>query len=497
MAAQTSPDAPVELLCPECRYNLTVVPSDRCPWCGWIIDREALLSSAGPRPTGQRLGVVAAAGVVGAGSLLVALSLGTGGKHLELRDAVILFAVLLAAGGHGALAVTAAVPGGHWPLRARELRAILAMAGWVSILAGAIGSTQALDFAPTPRIVEGVKVNGVLELVLTSALFTLPGWSLLILRMISFRAGAAAEAPAEETPSGPPHPRRRGGAPFLVEFARTYRRDQVTPQNSTVTRARSPALEAAVARIWECEHALAQDEGKILYNGELGRLVRAEADPDGLRLHLGCTSYREFVGTNLHNATAVGGEGAEHFADPLGISAVVVTLDGWLALGRRGRRVAHHPGRLHPFGGMLEPADRRAGGGYDAFAGAARELMEEAGVRAHEISDLIVVGMVRDLAIHQPELIFEASIRLSRAELEAVFDPRRGDGEHTAIELVADEPEALVAFLERSDSATPVAQATLLLRGRHTWGAAWFDSACLCLYGELPAQPAPAPPVAG
>jgi 8-oxo-dGTP pyrophosphatase MutT (NUDIX family) len=267
-----------------------------------------------------------------------------------------------------------------------------------------------------------------------------------------------------------------------VEFARVFRREQVRQRVSSAVRPRSPLLAAAVARIWESELALAEDADRELYNGELGRFISAEVGEDSLRFTLGCISYREFLGTNLFNAAAVGREGVEYFADPLGVSVVVVTLDGWLALGRRGRRVAFHAGWLHPFGGMLESSDRQPKGTYDLFGCARRELMEELGARAHEIGETLVLGLVRDRAIHQPELIFRSAIKLKRGELDAVFDPRFSDGEHDAIEFVADTPDGVMEAIETVDSVTAVAQASLLLHGRDRWGEEWYASARRRLY---------------
>lgn len=486
MPEEPTESTEVELRCPECDYNLTVAVSGRCPSCGWRIDAAELVAASQSRPSAQRIGVIIAAAVMSGGSFLAIMFLGVFGKKLNLLDGVIIFAILLAAGGHAALAFATAWSGRAWPLRPPELRAMLTMAGSVSMLAALIGATQALDFEPTPRVVKGVKVNGTLEFGLTALLFTFPGWSLLLLRFLSFRPPVSRTTSSEKQEGAPASSRKRPGAPFLVEFARCYRREQVTRRTSTATRARSAALEAAVARIWESELALAREGDRELYNGELGRLVRADAVADSLCLELGCTSYREFLGTNLLNATAVHKEGARHFADPLGVSVVVVTLDNWLAMGRRGRRVAFHAGWLHPFGGMLESTDRAPEGTYDVFGCARRELIEEAGVRAHEIADLIVLGMVRDRAIHQPELILRAAIKLRRSELDVVFDPRLSGGEHNAIEYIPDTPDGIIEAIEEIGSVTPVAQAALLLHGRDRWGEGWYESACRRLYESLP-----------
>jgi 8-oxo-dGTP pyrophosphatase MutT (NUDIX family) len=170
----------------------------------------------------------------------------------------------------------------------------------------------------------------------------------------------------------------------------------------------------------------------------------------------------------------------------LGISSTVMTRDGFLVFGRRGDRVAFHAGHLHTFGGLLEPSDRNTSGRFDVFGAAIRELVEELGVRRDEVVEFLVTGLVRDRSILQPELLFEANLTLSRAELTARFDPTLPGQEHTGLEFVHDEPEATVAFLRRSTPVAPVAAAAMLLHGRHAWGADWYEQSCYVLYGELP-----------
>ena len=99
---------------------------------------------------------------------------------------------------------------------------------------------------------------------------------------------------------------------------------------------------------------------------------------------------------------------------------------------------------------------------------------------------MIAAGLVRDRALHQPELLFEATSILTRDDLRKRFDPQLSHAEHTAIEFVHDDPDAIIPFLERAAPVTPVAQAAMLLHGRYNWGADWYEQACYVLYGEMP-----------
>ena len=56
------------------------------------------------------------------------------------------------------------------------------------------------------------------------------------------------------------------------------------------------------------------------------------------------------------------------------------------------------------------------------------------------------------------------------------------------MDTVHDEPEGMVAFLQRSAPVAPVAAAAMLLHGRHSWGTDWYEQSCYVLFGELPAK---------
>jgi len=467
------------LHCPECDYNLTGAPGDRCPWCGWEIDVEALVAMALEGGHARRLGVAATALVVGIGSLVALASRLLQSRPTSKWDAFIVLAVLSAAGGHLALGVRALLSVGQWPMRARSLAEILGYAGYLSMILGLFGAASVFGDVPTQRIVRGVQVNGVLEYVILALLLAMPGCALLVLRMVSFRATGTRPRSTTVTDHS-------SGAPYFIEFFQRFTREQLSERWNAAPRPTTPVIEGVIARTWETELALARDGERMLYNGDLIRLVEARVTPTQLQLELGLTCYRDFLGTNLHNAATVRRNGEAHLANPLGISSTVITRDGSLVFGRRSGQVAFHAGHLHTFGGLVEPSDRDSDGRFDVFGAAVRELVEELGVRKDEIGEIIIAGLVRDRSILQPELLFEATLMLSRAELAARFDPTLPGQEHTGLEFVHDEPEAIVPFLRRSTPVAPVAAAAMLLHGRHAWGTDWYEQTCYVLFGELP-----------
>ncbi len=475
-----------DLVCPECDYQLIGVTGDRCPWCGWTIDPRELAASASSRHSRLRWGVAGSALVVGAGSLVALKAMLGNAAGLAWRDGLAVIAVLMAAVGHLALSAVIAMHRRRWPMRAGETARILRFVGWLSIASAVAAATVVLSVAPTPRVVRGVQVNGILEFVMTAVFLAMPGVLLLMLRMVSYRSagqgllawfdGRSSDAQSLDV-----------GAPFIVEVDRPFVETQVDRADIDESRPTSPVVEELIARTWEAETRLAAESGRTLYNGRLARLLSAEATTDRLYLRFAETCYRDFLCTNLLNARKVARIHRAMLADAVGTSSIVLTTDGYLVLGRRSDRVAFHTGFLHTFGGMLEAADR-TNDGYDVFSGARRELMEELDLRAFEITNMTLTGLVRDRAILQPELVFDASVSLGKRELADRFRHDLSGGEHLAIEFIADDPDGVVNFLSRAAQVAPAAQGALLLHGRHQWGAAWYDRACLSLYGGLPAS---------
>jgi hypothetical protein len=147
------------------------------------------------------------------------------------------------------------------------------------------------------------------------------------------------------------------------------------------------------------------------------RLEQWTGTASSLELALSRTSYRVFLGTNLHNAALADRYGPQVLANPVGLSTLIQSADDFLLLGRRSSSVAYYPNRIHPFAGALEPADN-----VDVFAEARRELKEELAMGAEQIDELRCIGVVEDRALRQPELIFVARSNLPRERIESKLD---------------------------------------------------------------------------
>jgi len=474
-----------ELHCPECQYNLTGLASPRCPWCGWRVDLAQLAASpAGTRA--RRLSAMAACVVVGVGSIASIMSLAWPGlAALSVRDGLAIIGAVVGALGHLYLAALLGLTRRLWPLRRDDNHTVLRVLGWFCIVLAVVGATPLLRV----RIVRGLAVTSVFEFVLVALFYAMPGWTLLVMVMLAFRhepARSRSNDNALRASGVPPRP----FVPFVIDAVGAFEPDRIAQSWSDRPRPTTPAIEAAITRTWEAETAVAPDEGRQLYNGKLVRVQGWRIDAGRLSFTFGPTTFREFLGTNLHPDAAVKQAGEEFLANPLGVSATVITRDGRLAFGRRSDNVAYHAGFLHTFGGMLDENDRAPDGAYDVFGSIGREVCEELGVTSAQIVNVRSVALVRDAALRQPELLFDVTITLDATELESLFSPGE-DGEHTRLELIEDTPEAAIAFLEGFDRVAPVAQAALLLHGRTVWGRQWYERISLLRYGEVP-QAAPA-----
>lgn len=259
---------------------------------------------------------------------------------------------------------------------------------------------------------------------------------------------------------------------------------------------RSHALPAdareIIERAWR--DATAQP-GVKLFDGPMCRLESwpaIDASRDGrLRLAFSTTSYKVFFGTNLSHPELADRYGPAVLANPLGVSPALETADGFLLLGKRNHAVAYYPGRIHPFAGSLEATDldgtdppirplQRAStdpasdpappdAGPDVFAAVRRELAEELSLTDADLELIRCTGLVEDLRLRQPELIFRVRTSLSRAQVMAQVDP----DEHHAGWAVPATPDG-VAQAVREPLLTPIAVASLLLWGRSAFGDAWL-----------------------
>jgi 8-oxo-dGTP pyrophosphatase MutT (NUDIX family) len=260
--------------------------------------------------------------------------------------------------------------------------------------------------------------------------------------------------------------------PFILDFFGEFPAEKVRVVWHESAGAEDPQIERLKAA-WPEHVAEAVQQGRVLFNGPMVRWLGHRVDGGQLVIEAGPTDYATFYCTNYLNHALGDRIGWERFANPIGISANVITSDGWLLYGRRNQKVACHAGWVHPFGGTVDPTDRDEDGGLDLFAGMARELREELNLSDDELAELVCLGMIRDPEIRQPELVFDARVCCSRAELEARIQP--DDAEHIDIAVCADDADVYLDFLRRERQITPIAIGSLCLHARRVHGEALYD----------------------
>ena len=270
--------------------------------------------------------------------------------------------------------------------------------------------------------------------------------------------------------------------PFVIEVCARFSPEQLRTSYDPAPRPTTPQLEGLIAVEWERQTVLARQAGRLLFNGGLLRYIEHEASldprPEHRRLHLtvGPTCYRDFVGTNLFNRHRVEELGRHRFANPIGTTATLVSSDGLICYGLRSNRVAYHGGHVHTFGGALEEQDLNSAGQVDPFASLCRELTEELALHRDELDDLCCVGLIRDKEIHQPELLFEARLRMTAKELSRRWDTAEARDEHDGLVTLPDRPDAIMPFIHSCGPIAPVAIGALVLHGRLTWGEQGYQA---------------------
>lgn len=243
-----------------------------------------------------------------------------------------------------------------------------------------------------------------------------------------------------------------------------FPRGQVRTQLVDSTRPCIAEVEAIIERAWQ---ETSRRPGVMLFDEPMCRLESFHAAADQLTLLVSRTSYKTFVGTNYVNPQLAQRYGSQVLANPLGISSLVESGDGWVLLGRRSASVAQYPLRIHTFGGALQIEEAA-----DVFATAERELAEELNLRGDDAPQIVCIGLVEDQSLRHPELIFHVTSPLGRAQIERSLD----QAEHSAAVAIEGKPDA-VRSAAADPAFTPVAAGALLLWGRDQFGADWFDAA--------------------
>ena len=264
---------------------------------------------------------------------------------------------------------------------------------------------------------------------------------------------------------------------FFLDVVRQFAREELAVRWTDRPRSTNDEIERLIEDAWHRAELNAEANDRTLFDGPICRLVDYSVRGHRLHLTLGATTYREFVGTNCAHADLWCRFGPEVLANPLGVSAAVVTTDGYVLLTRRSERVYAYPGRIHPVAGTVRLAPDSTGP-PDPVAAVIDEIHEELGLPADALGPITCVGLVRGKRLVQPDVIFEVPVATDVESLRAAAAGASGADENDRLEPILNESGAVVAYLEAyCEQMTPVASATLLLHGQRHWGTGWFTAA--------------------
>ncbi|WVT71921.1 NUDIX hydrolase [Sinorhizobium chiapasense] len=169
------------------------------------------------------------------------------------------------------------------------------------------------------------------------------------------------------------------------------------------------AVEAARKSNWDVVRA----KRPSAFDGALLRMASHQLEDGRLIVSANRTSFSAYLVTR-HPEFIVEHTDAER-ADPLGLTAIVLTADDQVIVTVRSLAADQNPGGLYLIGGYAEPA--ASDGPVDLFNEAAREIEEEIAVSDINRSRSFAVGLAYDPVFCHPELFLLMSSKSAAASI--------------------------------------------------------------------------------
>lgn len=313
-----------------------------------------------------------------------------------------------------------------------------------------------------------------------------------------------------------------------------YRPDQlVITYDPSLRMPTTPAIQQWMDTLWQQKLASAQQEGYPLYDSQLFRFVHAEtwhegqgegdrveasptrtfydgehptlyssglvprspspgigdaplqsgdpslpspSDRDRLHLVLGDTSYKEYTTTRVPEFAH--GYSRQELSNALAVCSVIETSDGYILYERR-RKVAVYVGRYHVIGGFFERnLDTTMTSATSAtnpapFVAIRREIREETGILAADITEQYCLGAVYDLATPHAEACFLTRLRIPLNEVHQRIP--EDDEIQQLLSLYVTQESLRDFILTNHGNISATGESNLLLYGAVKFGEGWFD----------------------
>ncbi|XP_001378489.1 uridine diphosphate glucose pyrophosphatase NUDT22 isoform X2 [Monodelphis domestica] len=211
-------------------------------------------------------------------------------------------------------------------------------------------------------------------------------------------------------------------------------------------------------------------------------------DPGGpcLKLLMGLTSYRDFLGTNWAGSAgrlrcqgkADWGDAQAYLADPLGVGAMLGTSDGCFVFLRRSLKVAEAPGLIDVPGGHPEPQALFPGESprhedlpedlvvRELFSSILQEIRDEVNLPLSALSRPLLLGIARnETSAGRASAEFSVSCSLSSEQVRTLY--RTGGLEaHESTDIIFMESRRVRRLQEEAEAwaeLCPSAKGAILL----------------------------------
>jgi hypothetical protein len=231
-----------------------------------------------------------------------------------------------------------------------------------------------------------------------------------------------------------------------------------------------PSAEKFIDEAWDAYVRASTDAKITVYNGRVFHLDSFEWENLRLSLTLSDIDFRSCIGSGTNQFVAAFPHGPQ--ANPLSVSAALVTIDGHIVLERRSRTDARRL-RYHVIAGFMERQVDALDSHPNPFDTLRREVREELGLILE--SPVYGTGLVR--AVYGSELCFYCRLPISFERLLEIKANSETDCEIDVLETLDDSPAAVASFLARHTADfVPSGRACLLLYGREAYGEHWYDS---------------------
>lgn len=179
-----------------------------------------------------------------------------------------------------------------------------------------------------------------------------------------------------------------------------------SPQSITVTYSGVETISENYQSLVDAYWIQYLTENPSSYDGDLLRLSAVEAFSESINFFVKRTKFSRYVATRDAASPLVK---LGYRAEPLGMTALVSTLDGRYLVTRRSLNTDQNPGLFYCVGGYPE-ITANSHNPIDLTTELLRETQEELGLLKSDISEVKLLGVVYDRKLFHPEAFFHIRV---------------------------------------------------------------------------------------